>query len=206
MKTVILSVMCVLVMSCSFTRNGKKNSDNEVEESAVASALKTGFRDSVLTYPGSSISFNVGTEGDTLVIRPSGLSVSNEALYHDITGYTVVNAETGDLNIDGYPEVFVYLVSDGSGSYGRLIGYSVNNGKSVSQVYLPDVSENTEAGKGYMGHDEMAIVENTFCLRFPVYKEGDSNSEPTGGARQIQYRLVDGEAGRILEVDKILEF
>lgn len=57
-----------------------------------------------------------------------------------------------------------------------------------------------------MGHDEMAIVENTFFRRFPIYKDGDSNAKPTGRMRQIQYKLVDGENGRILEVDKILEF
>ena len=159
-----------------------------------------------LTYPGSKISFMVSTKGDSLIIQPSGLSVSNETLYHDITGYTIVNAEIGDLNVDSYPEVFIYLTSDGSGSYGKLIGYSVNNGKSVSQVYLPEISENNEVNKGYMGHDEMAIVENTFCQRFPVYKEGDSNANPTGGTRQIQYKLVDGESGRILKIDKVVEF
>ena len=140
------------------------------------------------------------------MIQPFGLSISNETLYHDITGYNVVNAEIGDLNIDSYPEVFVYLTSDCSGSYGKLIGYSVNDGKSVSQVYLPDISENKEVNQGYMGHDEMAIVENTFCQRFPIYKEGDSNANPTGGMRQIQYKLVDGENGRILKIDKVLVF
>ena len=146
------------------------------------------------------------TKGDILIIQPSGLSVYNETKYHDITGYTIVNAEIGDLNVDSYPEVFIYLTSDGSGSYGKLIGYSVNNGKSVSQVYLPEISENNEVNKGYMGHDETAIVENTFCQRFPVYKEGDSNANPTGGTRQIQYKLVDGESGRILKIDKVVEF
>ena len=57
-----------------------------------------------------------------------------------------------------------------------------------------------------MGHDEMAIVENTFCQRFPIYKDGDSNANPTGGTRQIQYKLVDGETGRVLKIDKVLEF
>ena len=71
---------------------------------------------------------------------------------------------------------------------------------------MPEFSENNEVNKGYMGQDEMAIVENTFCQRFPVYKEGDSNANPTGGTRQIQYKLVDGESGRILKIDKVVEF
>lgn len=74
--------------------------------------------------------------------------------------------------------------------YGKLIGYYVNDGKSVSQVHLPEISGNKEVDIGYMGHDEMAIVENSFCQRFPIYKDGDSNANPTGGMRQIQYKLV----------------
>lgn len=206
MKKISSFALCALLMSCSFSKNEKTNVSNlPAGESAETVKQEAGFS-TELTYPGSKISFRVSTQEDSLMIQPSGLSVSNETLYHDITGYTVVNAEIGDLNIDSYPEVFVYLTSDGSGSYGKLIGYSVNNGKSVSQVYLPEISENSEVNKGYMGHDEMAIVENTFCQRFPVYKEGDSNASPTGGTRQIQYKLVDGESGRILKVDKVVEF
>lgn len=206
MKKISSFALCALLMSCSFSKNEKTNVSNlPVGESAETVKQEAGFS-TELTYPGSKISFRVSTQGDSLMIQPSGLSVSNETLYHDITGYTVINAEVGDLNIDSYPEVFVYLTSDGSGSYGKLIGYSVNNGKSVSQVYLPEISENSEVNKGYMGHDEMAIVENTFCQRFPVYKEGDSNASPTGGTRQIQYKLVDGESGRMLKIDKVVEF
>lgn len=206
MSKISLFVLCTLLVSCSFSKKEKSNIvDTVVNEDIDTAKQEAGFSRE-LSYPGSEISFKVDTKGDSLIIQPSGLSVSNGALYHDITGYTVVNAEVGDLNIDGYPEVFVYLTSDGSGSYGQLIGYSVNGGKSVSQVYLPDISENDEVNKGYMGHDEMAIVENTFCQRFPVYKEGDSNAKPTGGTRQIQYKLVNGETGRVLKIDKVMDF
>lgn len=209
MKNLGSFVLYALLMSCSFSKNekngvtdvtGKDSVDSAKQEVSVVEFNKE------LTYSRSKISFKVSTMGDSLMVQPSGLSISNETLRHDITGYTVVNAEIGDLNIDGYPEVLVYLTSDGSGSYGKLIGYSVNNGKSVSQVYLPDISENNEVNKGYMGHDEMAIVENIFCQRFPIYEEGDSNANPTGKTRQIQYRMVDGETGRILQIDKVVEF
>ena len=82
----------------------------------------------------------------------------------------------------------------------------VTGNLSDTLLTLPEISENNEVNKGYMGHDEMAIVENTFCQRFPIYKDGDSNANPTGGTRQIQYKLVDGETGRILKIDKVLEF
>jgi len=71
---------------------------------------------------------------------------------------------------------------------------------------LPSVAENAEASNGYMGHDEFAIVESTLVQRFPIYKPGDSNANPTGGTRQIQYKLKDGEAMRKFVVDQVVEY
>jgi hypothetical protein len=141
-----------------------------------------------------------------LTIQPVGLSIDNQIVTHQIEG-TVMNAEVGDLNIDGYPEVLVYIQSAGSGSYGSVIGYSVNNGKSMSMIAsLPPVAENPEASEGYMGHDEFAIVESTLVQRFPIYKTGDINAKPTGGTRQVQYKLKEGEAMRQFAVDQIVEY
>ena len=41
------------------------------------------------------------------------------------------------------------------------------------------------------------------CQRtFPLYLEDDTNANPTGGICEIQYKLVDGEACRILKLVK----
>jgi hypothetical protein len=40
--------------------------------------------------------------------------------------------------------------------------------------------------------------------RFPVYDDGDTNSAPTGGKRQVHYELVAGEAGWVLEPERIV--
>ena len=205
-KRIVCISACLLMVSCMGGNTG--NNSNTDTTGCVTPELSeiSSTQDMELAYPGSDMSFQVKVTGYSLYIIPNGLTVINDTLRHDITGYSFVNAEIGDLNIDSYPEIFVYLSSEGSGSYGKLIGYSTNNGKSVSQVYLPEISENEEINEGYMGHDEMAIVESTFCQRFPIYKEGDSNAQPTGGMRQIQYKLVDGEAGRMLAVEKVVEF
>jgi len=140
-----------------------------------------------------------------LKIVPAGLSVSNEPVTLEIDG-SVSGAEVADLNVDGFPEVYVWANSAGSGSYGSLVAYAVNQGKTMSQVYLPPVAEDQKLNKGYMGHDEFAVVENTFVQRFPIYKMGDSNSEPTGKTRQLQYKLGKGEAGWKLVLDRAAEF
>lgn len=174
----------------------------QVEEVGTLSSLDKRKMLNTLTW--KNCTFEVATSGNELTITPQGLSEVNREEKHDITGYTVTNAEIGDLNVDGYPEVFVYLTSHGSGSYGRLIGYSVNNGKSMSLVALPSVSDDPKISKGYMGHDHMKMAGNRFVLSFPVYKDSDTNANPTGGTREVHYQLINGEAGRALKVDKVV--
>jgi hypothetical protein len=166
----------------------------------------SGFNKS-LSLQGVTFKIHASEQGsiNILTIQPSGLEIDNRMVAHKIDG-NVTDAEIEDLNSDGSPEVLVYITSAGSGSYGSVIGYSVNNRKSMSPIYFPPISDNPEISEGYMGHDEFAIIETTFARRFPIYKEGDTNSNPTGGIRQVQYKLHDGEASRIFKVDKVIEF
>jgi hypothetical protein len=139
---------------------------------------------------------------NTLKIVPSGLEIDNTAIERSIEG-TVTGAEVADINADRSPELYVFTTSAGSGSYGSVIAYSANRRKSLSEIYLPPVAEDEKLGKGYMGHDEFAIVGNRLVQRFPVYRDGDTNAKPTGGTRQIQYKLKPGEAGWLLTVDGV---
>jgi hypothetical protein len=59
-------------------------------------------------------------------------------------------------------------------------------------INMPELSGQT--AKGYQGHDTFAVVEDTLSRRFPIYKTGDTNARPTGGLRQVNYKLVPGEA------------
>jgi hypothetical protein len=161
------------------------------------------------TFTLQGIAFRVKSANDssvnTLEIIPSGLEIDNRPISRQIDG-TVTGAEAADLNADGSPEIYVYVTSAGSGSYGSLVAYSANRRKSLSEIYLPPVAENKAASKGYMGHDRFAIVESTFVQRFPIYRDGDVNAKPTGGTRQLQYKLVPGEAGWILKLDRTVEY
>lgn len=140
-----------------------------------------------------------------LTIVPAGLEIDNQPRTQEVDG-RVVGAEVGDLDVDGSPEVYVYVQSAGSGSYGSLVAYNVNKRKSLSAISLPPVTENEKAGKGYMGHDEFTVIENRLVQRFPIYLDGDTNAKPTGGTRQLQYKLVAGEAGWRLVVDRVVEY
>lgn len=142
---------------------------------------------------------------NTLTITPSGLSEVNEVIIREIEG-TVTDAEIADINVDGSPEIYVWVNSAGSGSYAAPVAYSANDRKSLSEIYFPPIAEDPLNGKGYMGHDEFAVVENTVVQRFPIYDEGDSNAKPSGKTRQLQYKLAQGEASWVMKLDQVVEY
>jgi hypothetical protein len=155
------------------------------------------------------ISFRVASANsgsiNELKIVPSGLRIDNAPVVRAIEGQ-ITRAEVADLNADGSPEVYVYIRSAGSGSYGTLVAFSANKRKSLSEIHLPPVTDNARAARGYMGHDDFAVVEGTLVRRFPVYKDGDHNAAPSGGVRQLQYKLRPGEANWQLKLDRVVEY
>ena len=157
--------------------------------------------DKTLKLQGLSFHVQATNEGslNTLTITTSGLSSSDEVMKQEIDG-SVTDAEVADINADGFPEIYVYVTSAGSGSYGSLVAYASNRNKSVTPIYLPELSDDKKLSEGYMGHDEFTIIENSFARRFPVYLKDDPNCCPKGGTRQIAYKLVAGEAGWVLKV------
>jgi hypothetical protein len=201
----LLITIITTVFACK--NNPKTTEADNLKKDTIAIPIETKSVKPTFTKNLSfnNISFEINLTKKQLKIQPSGLSLDNTKIAKEIEG-TITNAEIGDLNADGFPEVLVYITSDGSGSYGTVIGYSVNNGKSMSEIFMPNIADNPKTNKGYMGHDEFAIVENSFCQRFKTYNPGDPNSNPKGKIRQIQYKLVEGENSRVFVVDKITEF
>ena len=209
LKTILLTLVGVLTVIACKNEQGKIN--KEQIENNVASIIENSTQEKQKiifqkTLTLQNITFDIINTGEgsisELTIQPKGLEIDNQKITIELDGQ-VVNAEIEDLNLDGFPEILLYTISAGSGGYGNVIGYSVNNGKSISQIYFPDLFDNKEASSGYMGHDEFAIIETTLVRRFPVYKDGDTNNNPTGGFRQIGYKLKDGEASRSFVIEKI---
>ena len=154
---------------------------------------------------GFEVQASAGSSINQLSIKPKDLASGNEELVDELDG-SAYGAELADLDGNGWPEIYVYVASAGSGSYGSLVAYAVNAGKSLTPIYLPSMEDSPETVAGYMGHDEFAVVENRLIRRFPVYQEGDTNAAASGGTRQLQYRLEAGEAGWILRVDRVVDY
>ncbi len=102
---------------------------------------------------------------------------------------------TGDLDKNGFDEVYMISTSVGTGTYGNILGVSSNRDKSLSMIFVPEMNEDDKKpGKlfdGYEGHDEYAIENGIIIRRFP-YK-GDKNN-----MKSVPYQVVMGEGGLIL--------
>ena len=210
-------VMMFLVMSCNNSSdNNTANTDSTVSESDSATSTSNQPANSNTINESTAfnkvlsdknISFAVTAKGkgslQELTIQPSGLTEDNRVIILEID--PLVDAQIADLNADSHPELLIFTQAAGSGSYGKVIAYSVNNGKSISSVSFPPTADNSKINKGYMGHDKFTVENNQLVQTFPIYGEGDANSQPTGKNRVVSYRLKNGEASRIFEVDRVKE-
>ena len=198
MKKISLLLTCGLFIACN-----TKNEESKLEtstDSVTTTVEKTVEKESYsneLTL--NNITFKISVIGNQLTITPNGLTEDNSVISRTIDG-NVTKAEIGDINSDSSPELFIYTSSGGNENIGKAYGFSVNNGKSVSDISIPSLSENKDAYSGYNGNDEFSIVENSLIQRFPLTNNSKSKY------KQIQYKLVDGEASRKLVVHKISEF
>lgn len=168
---IVLLATSVVFFLCSCERKADTSVFDEkakVHDTLAATALQT---DTIPSFNRSlnlqNINFQVKVTGDHLTIQPGGYELDNTIVTKEIVGMSVTNAEIEDLNSDGFPEILIYLNSDGSGSYGTVLAYSSNQRKSMSEISFPSISDNPKANKGYMGHDEFAVVETTLSHRFP---------------------------------------
>ncbi len=133
-------------------------------------------------------------EGNDLTITPSGLAGDNAPANDRIDG-TVMGAQVADLNSDGSPEVYVYIRS-GPDARGSVVAYSANQRKSLSRIFVPDLSADPKVAEGYSGSDGYAVVGKTFVRSFPI---------GGGRFRKIEYKLVPGEAAWRLQAERVTE-
>jgi hypothetical protein len=94
----------------------------------------------------------------------------------------------------------------GKGRSGTTITGMIKGYQTVDYKLRAGEGQDKAASKGYMGHDEFSVLEGVLGRCFPLYRDTDTNARPTGGMRQIQYKLVPGEAGWILKIDRVVKY
>jgi len=138
-----------------------------------------------------------------ITVIPKGFSKVNEPQImeeSDPFDYAIV----ADVNNDGFDELYIITRGAGSGSYANIYGFSSNKDKSITPIYVPELSDDDFVAifKGYMGHDKFYVEDNKLFRKYPVYKKEDSNNNPTGGEKVLEYQLKAGENSWVLELKK----
>ncbi len=135
----------------------------------------------------------------------SSPNLANDRKLRDISDGLLRNALTlTGINRNGFPELYLTIRTNDNPPRMQLLAYSVNCGKSMSDIYLVPLASKPEHAKGCRGWNQFAVVESSPIQRFPVFTEGAANNEPTS-VRQIRYRLRPGEANWQLVADKVDE-
>jgi len=211
-KPLLYSLVFIIFAFVACHRSEEKRANSLNEKSVSANQPEETEQSNSGNYnkilESGEIKFNISAKKingqSEITVTPSGLEIRNTPVTQTMDG-SVVDALVDDLNSDGSPELLIFTRSDGSGSYGNVLAFSVNNKKSMSMVYFPPITDNAVLGKGYMGHDEFKVIDKLLIQRFPIYNEGDSNANPSGGIRQISYEMVNGEDMRRFEVKNIVK-
>ncbi|WP_299188085.1 hypothetical protein [uncultured Psychrobacter sp.] len=208
-QTLLLSTLLLSLTACQNTNTSilDKNDTLPAKPSITVEADHTTSN----TSGNYNKSFHYADFSARVVSTPDGkggynlkIQTMGEDMIEKSIDDPVVSAAVGDLNKDGFYEILVFTQSVGSGSYGDVIAYSSNKGMSWSEVFHPELTDKLK--QGYMGHDQFALVENVLVRQFPLYLEGDTNANPQGKIRQIQYDMKDGEASRQFVVNEVSEF
>lgn len=105
-----------------------------------------------------------------------------------------------DLDDDQKPEIFIWTVSSGSGSYGNLYVYEFDPDKMKLYKIETDVLQKREHFEGYMGHDRFYMESRYLLHAFPIYNEDDSNCCPTGGLLILIYELRNNRLKVVREI------
>ncbi len=191
----ILAVLSIL----SACNNEVKQVDTEVKKDSVVAVAEP-----APNTPPAPVTTEYKTKtGKIFVItesHPTGMSLSNISVgfkggdslsqmpFNDVDPINKVLV--GDLDANGFDEIYIITTAAGSGSYGKVYGVSSNSDKSLSMISIPEVTEaDMKKGgnfEGYEGHDEFEIVENSLSRRFPIKGDGVT-------MRAINYKLKPGE-------------
>lgn len=122
----------------------------------------------------------------------------------DVKG-KVLSAEVDDVNNDGFPDLLMYIYSEGDKRKGTVLAIASDNNKSVLPIIFPDILDDEKLKVGYNGGDEFRLLNGRLLRKFPVYNTTDSsaNSTTTGVVRQVIYRVIYGEKGELkFKVDR----
>ena len=206
----MLMILLTTAFACKQQEPPASDADpvNEEKKVQTEETAKGPSRTEIKTNTGKAFWVETQAEGSGLMditISAKGYGENDETWHLEGTD-PLTNSFIADLDSNGFDELYLITTSAGSGSYATIYGYASNKDKSVTPIYIPEISENDlkKGGlfEGYMGHDSIFIVGAALKRAFPKYEEGDANCCPTGGKTILTYKLKAGEASWQLQATR----
>ena len=207
-KHLIVVALCATTMACGNRNNGDTPESPPTPNDAMSPATPEAPVAPEPPAPPPVQEFKTKT-GKVFLLEeshPKGMSLSDikvmfaddQASALNFSDLDPVNKVlVGDLDKNGFDELYVTTTAAGSGSYGNLRGFASLRDKSIGMVNLPELapSDMAKGGQfeGYEGHDEFTIANNELVRTFPI----KSNK---GSKRTVVYKMVPGEAAYQLVV------
>lgn len=111
-----------------------------------------------------------------------------------------------DLNKDNFDELIIITTSAGSGSNSDLDVFTTAKDAGLTKITVPQIQEedSVKGGnfEGYMGHDSFSVTNGILSREYPIYLATDTNDNPTGGKRKLNYSLTEKNAMYTLSLAK----
>ncbi len=182
-KLQLVSIACLCITSLVSCSNNHSDTAKEYKLKNKKSIFITE------THP-------VGLSLSTIEIKSKGFEHELEEIIEDAD--PISDVLIGDLDQNGYGEIYLVLTVAGSGSYGSVKGFASNKDKSLSHIYLPDVDMGNDLFTNYNGHDVFKIEDDKLVRIFPIGSFKDSIVYK----RIVIYGLHPGEAGWQLDIEE----
>ena len=146
---------------------------------------KVGFR---VTCINKSVTQN------NLNIKPIGFKSEAREVSLELKA-RVISSEIDDLNQDGFVDLIIYILEPTGKT--NLFCISSKGDEMIQPIFFPDITNDTQLSKGYRGRDEYKLVEGILFRKFPIFVSDTTIKEPTKKARQIRYRVGEGDRGTL---------
>jgi hypothetical protein len=118
----------------------------------------------------------VGTTKDT--------TRADTIIERDVKGQ-LRNMMLADLDGNGKPEVYFYMLSEGTGQFGKIYGFDLTGKVAKISTYSLDTMQQA----AYRGQDTFFIKGKTLVRSFPAYRENDPDALTANVRGIIEYRL-----------------
>jgi hypothetical protein len=191
-----------LFFACNSPMQNKKEQAEHDSANAPPQAPSTGdnksverdttygdYRIAVITHGNGymrDLTLAVGSKKDT--------TVADSITEKDVKGQ-LENIMMADLDGNGQPEIYLSMLSEGTGHYGKI--YAFNLGKPVARISTYAVDTMQQAA--YRGQDSFAIKGKNLVRTFPAFREGDPDALTANTQGIILYHLKkEGDTLKLL--------